>query len=412
MIQVKDLFLSMEKSRVLFFISHLIYNTILFIFTILIAKLLGPEKWGEITLFSLIATYSGIFTLGINNGMGITLPINIGKKDDLFCKKVLSSSKTSLVLSFIPIILFQFILLNYLNFSLNEVFILFFFTVSIQILSYFKIFLRSYELFKVFSYTYFIQTFSLFFGFLILKENPNYLIILTFANLSASAFVGLNKFYVKSEWKIDKAIFIKIFHIGLPVMMAGIVGELLLSIDRLVISIFLDNYQLGLYGFSSNFFKGIRIIGIAVSIITLPRIAKSYAKKNKNQMLYHAKIQQWLSFALMLIASSISGILIFNYVPILMPNFLESINISIVLLIVATILPLSFYPNILNIIGKQKFYLFTQIFIIVFNLTISSIFIILGYGIEGVAFGSLISMILYIIMIRYFGIRALKKLKF
>ena len=157
----------MEKSRVLFFISHLIYNMILFIFTILITKLLGPEKWGEITLFSLIATYSGIFTLGINNGMGITLPINIGKKDNIFCKKVLSSSKASLVLSFIPIILFQFILLNYLNFSLNEVFILFLFTISIQILSYFKIFLRSYELFKVFSYTYFIQTFSLFFGFLI-----------------------------------------------------------------------------------------------------------------------------------------------------------------------------------------------------------------------------------------------------
>mgnify|MGYP001204564198 FL=1 len=412
MIQVKDLFLSMEKSRVLFFISHLIYNMILFIITILITKLLGPEKWGEITLFSLIATYSGIFTLGINNGMGITLPIHIGKKNNLFCIKVLSSSKASLVLSFIPIILFQFILLNYLNFSLNEAFILFFFTISIQILGYFKIFLRSYELFQVFSYTYLIQTFSIIFGLLIMKENANYLIILTFANLSASTFIGLNKFYIKSDWKIDKEIFIKIFHIGFPVMMAGIIGELLLSIDRLVISIFLDNYQLGLYGFGSNFFKGIRIIGIAVSIITLPRIAKSYAKKSRAQMIYHAKIQQWLSFALMLIASFISGILIFNYLPVLMPNFSESINISIILLSVATILPLSFYPNILNIIGKQKLYLFTQIFIILFNLTISSIFIILGYGIEGVAYGSLMSMIVYVIILRYFGNRAFKKLKF
>ncbi|MFL2998193.1 MAG: oligosaccharide flippase family protein [Candidatus Neomarinimicrobiota bacterium] len=402
----------MEKNRVLFFISHLIYNLILFIITILITKLLGPEKWGEITLFSLIATYSGIFTLGINNGMGITLPIHIGKKNNLFCIKVLSSSKASLVLSFIPIILFQFILLNYLNFSLNEVFILFFFTISIQILGYFKIFLRSYELFRVFSYTYLIQTFSLIFGLLIMKENANYLIILTFANLSASTFIGLNKFYIKSNWKIDKGIFIKIFHIGFPVMMAGIIGELLLSIDRLLISIFLDNYQLGLYGFGSNFFKGIRIIGIAVSIITLPRIAKSYAKKNRAQMIYHAKIQQWLSFALMLIASFISGILIFNYLPVLMPNFSGSINISIILLSVATILPLSFYPNILNIIGKQKLYLFTQIFIILFNLTISSIFIILGYGIEGVAYGSLISMIFYVIILRYFGNRAFKKLKF
>ncbi len=405
-----NLFLSIERSRLLFFISHLIYNLILFIVTILAAKLLGPEKWGSITLFSLIATYSGILTLGINNGMGILLPINIGNKKYQYCEDILSSSKASLVLTFIPIIILQYFLLNYFSFSLNQLITLIAFTLSIQILAYFKIFLRSYELFKTFSYSYFFQTIALILGYLILNKNINYLIVLTFANLIASLYIWLNKHYIRSEWTVQKKTFSKIFQIGFPVMMAGIVGELLLSIDRLIISIFLDNYQLGQYGFGSNFFKGVRIIGIAFSMMTLPRIAKAYAKKDLIKMIYYARIQQWISFAFMLTASFISGFLIYYYVPTLMPDYSGSVNISMLLLGVATILPFSFYPNILNVIGKQKLYLSTQFFIILINLLISTCLIILGYGIEGVAFGSLISIIIYIIMLRYLGNQILKKI--
>ena len=47
-------------------------------------------------------------------------------------------------------------------------------------------------------------------------------------------------------------------------MLAGIIGELLLSVDRILISIFFDDLQLGYYGLSANLFKGIRVIGIVI----------------------------------------------------------------------------------------------------------------------------------------------------
>jgi O-antigen/teichoic acid export membrane protein len=186
-------------------------------------------------------------------------------------------------------------------------------------------------------------------------------------------------------------------------MTAGIVGELLLSVDRILISIFLEDIQLGYYGFSSNFFKGVRIIGVAVSMMVLPRIVKSFAKQDYQQMLRYSVIQQWSSFGLMGIASIITGICLYYMIPMFMPEFESSLRVSYILLGVATLIPLAFYPHILNTIGKQKVYLMTQIFGIGLNVIISTSFIYLGYGIDGVALGSLISMVAYVVLIRYLG---------
>ena len=43
------------KERLFFFISHILYNLVLFIVAIIAAKIAGPEKWGLITLLMLVA---------------------------------------------------------------------------------------------------------------------------------------------------------------------------------------------------------------------------------------------------------------------------------------------------------------------------------------------------------------------
>ena len=80
------------KERLFFFINHILYNLVLFIVAIIAAKIAGPEKWGLITLLMLVATYSGFLTLGINNGMGIALPLAIGKNDNSNIKKIKSTA--------------------------------------------------------------------------------------------------------------------------------------------------------------------------------------------------------------------------------------------------------------------------------------------------------------------------------
>lgn len=403
MFQFKQWISSIGKDRFLFFVAHIAYNLVLFIVAIIAAKLAGPEQWGLITLFTLIATYSSFITLGVSNGMGIALPISIGKNELEKCKDILSTTRFALFISFLPIGIIQLLIIIFWNLPISYWLILFGFTLSIQILTYFKMVLRSYESFKIFALTYLTQILCLIFGLLIIYRDFNYLVFIGSVNIIAALFVWKKTSKLSLKWSIEKETIQQILKIGLPVMSAGIVGELLLSTDRLLISIFMDNTQLGYYGFGSNFFKGIRTIGIAISMMMLPRIAKSYAKNNISDMLNYARIQQWVSFILMGMAAIIVGFGLSKYIPVLMPEYELSIRPSMVLLIVGTILPFGFYPNILNTIGRQKMYLIIQIIGIIINILVSTCFIYLGYGIDGVAFGSLISILFYIIIIRWFG---------
>ena len=59
----------------------------------------------------LVATYSGFLTLGINNGMGIALPLAIGNNDDSNIQKIKSTVFTALFIALIPIGISQFILI-------------------------------------------------------------------------------------------------------------------------------------------------------------------------------------------------------------------------------------------------------------------------------------------------------------
>jgi len=404
-----QLFNTVGKERLLFFISHIAYNLVLFLLTIIAAKIAGPAKWGIITLLMLIASYSSFLTLGINNGMGITLPKAIALRDEIKCQKIKSTAFTVLFITLIFIGLIQLLLALILGQVFKNWLILFGFTFSLQLITYFKIQLRSLENFKLFTIAYCVQILSLFIGLLGLVQGSHYLFILGAGNLISSIYIWIN-LSEKPKIFIHKDSLSQILKIGFPVMMAGVIGELLLSVDRLLISIFLDNTQLGYYGFGSNFFKGVRIIGIAISIMILPKIVKSYAKQNYQKMVNYGLIQQWSSFWLMGFSSLIIGSSLFYFLPKLMPDYIPSLHVSVILLGVATLIPLGLYPNILNTIGKQKVYLMAQIFGICFNVILSITLIYFGYGIEGVALGSFISMMAYVILIRYLGNKAVSRL--
>ena len=385
------------------------FNIFFFIFTISAARLLGPEKWGLITLLSLFATYSSIFTFGVTNGMGILLPIALGK-DQKEENYIAENAFWCLVFSFIITGAVQILFIINVKIPLSYFLFLVAYTFSIQLLNFLKVYLRSHQNFTLFSYAYFFQTMILLMGFYLIKININYLMILSLINLFTVIFIYSRIKKKKQNWSINKKQVTGLIKVGFPIMIAGIVGELLLSTDRLLISYFFDNIELGLYGFASNFFKGVRVIGIAISIITLPKIATSYSKSDFESMLYFTGVQQWISFALMITSSVVTILVVFKLFPIFMPEYLRSVNLIIIFLIAASLLPLSKYANILNVIGKQGLYLKAQIFIILTNIIFSRTLIHLGYGIEGVAIASLLSMILYVSLIRYLGSRAIKSL--
>ena len=154
------------KKRFYFFLAHLLYNLFLFILSIVGAKTSGPEEWGIITLLLLLSTYSGLLTFGINNGLGIILPYKLGESKIKDAKKTQAVAFTSLFLSLFPIGLIQYLFIFLQGHDIILWFLLFGYTFSFQILTYFKVKLRSYENFGLFSLAYIMQTLSISFGVL------------------------------------------------------------------------------------------------------------------------------------------------------------------------------------------------------------------------------------------------------
>lgn len=398
-----------QKERIYFFISHILYNALILIVSIIAAKVSGPEKWGLITLFLLISTYSSFLTLGVNNGMGIVLPYALGKNNNSDINHVESTTFTILLATLIPIGIVQFLIIKFLDESLLNWIKLFGYTISFQLITYLRIKLRSHENFKLFTLAYLFQIISISFGVFALIQKYDYLIIIGLGNIISVIFIFM-KFKKRIKMTMHMESLNKILKIGFPVMAAGIIGELLLSIDRLIISIFFDSNQLGYYGISSIFFKSIRIIGVAISMMTLPLIVKSFAKKEYNKMLNYSKIQQWFSFGIMGICSIFIGIGQSYFIPHFMPDFKSSISTSYILLTAVSILPLSLYPHILNTVGQQKIYLLAQTIAIGLNILISLAFVYGGLQINSIALASLISIVSYILIIRYLGKKAFNQL--
>ena len=111
------------------------FNIFFFIFTISAAKLLGPENWGLITLLSLFATYSSMFTFGVSNGMGILLPIALGK-DQKKENYIVQNAFWCLVFSFIIIGLVQIFFIIKVKIPLSYFLFLVAYTFSIQLLNF------------------------------------------------------------------------------------------------------------------------------------------------------------------------------------------------------------------------------------------------------------------------------------
>ena len=164
------------------------FNIFFFIFTISAAKLLGPENWGLITLLSLFATYSSMFTFGVSNGMGILLPIALGK-DQKKENYIVQNAFWCLVFSFIIIGLVQIFFIIKVKIPLSYFLFLVAYTFSIQLLNFLKVYLRSHQNFTLFSYAYFFQTMFLLMGFYLIKININYLMILSLINLFTVIFI-------------------------------------------------------------------------------------------------------------------------------------------------------------------------------------------------------------------------------
>tara|TARA_Y100001970_G_scaffold289417_1_gene419716 strand:- start:1515 stop:2753 length:1239 start_codon:yes stop_codon:yes gene_type:complete len=363
------------------------------------AKLLGPELWGEWNILMLVLMYISHYHLGFINAYNREAPIYIDNP------KIFNSIKkniNTLVLSLLftsSIILFFAQWFNN-NFSISTIFLfnIYFFSSSlVQLIeTFYKVKIR----FDIVAYYQIAKSFLLLISsyFLITEYEINGLLLSLI--ISEILIILLNFKLFKGIFFKPKFAFIKKYlNIGFPIMLVGFTFMLIHTIDRLVIIHFFGNSELGIYSLGALVFQILIVFPQMISMQFYPRMIRQYhndgvpIKKIYNQQLL---ILSLITLPIMLIAFFIIPIIIKIY----LVEYSESINITLILILAVSMLPTTFISGIVfNILNMQKKYLFLQLIAISFNFLLSIYFILLGYGIFGVAIATFLSFMIYSIIL-------------
>jgi len=192
---------------------------------------------------------------------------------------------------------------------------------------------------------------------------------------------------------------------GLPIAITSLVLGFALISDRYVIAFFIGFDGAGLYALSilvHSFFSAVPTIVIQYSY---PRMGKQLGSANEDELLIEDKLLRsyiywWLAFA---------AVVIFFSVPLLgylFPQYEEGTDAAMVNLAAAFLLTLSgSHQNLLLLYGMHALRMYLTLFIVIVNIISSIGFLLLGFGIEGVAIATTLSCALYWILSKHFADR-------
>jgi O-antigen/teichoic acid export membrane protein len=195
------------------------------------------------------------------------------------------------------------------------------------------------------------------------------------------------------------------FRYAFPFFMADIGWYLIRFSDRTIISIYLPLESLGIFSFAANLTYHMRIatrsIGEVISPYFFERLSEEKSIHNMKSMI----MQYTSSIAAIGGLIYINGIMIAPLIEHVLPDYSESIVIMKILLLVAYIVAIPWLQILLlgsPRVGKQKYVTITLFVSAIINIVTSTSLVKLGYGISGIAIGTLISntiqTILYLIL--------------
>ncbi|WP_227762466.1 oligosaccharide flippase family protein [Zhaonella formicivorans] len=382
-----------------------------FVSDIWVRKLLGPEQYGIWLTLSLAFIYGQLSHLGVLNAINREIPFFIGKNDLENVKRLKSIAFGSLfgfplllsLLLGIGSTLFSFIYKwnNLMVYSIVATSIILFIQ---TICNYGEVIYKSEEDFSGLSklllikivikavltilFVKFMGFPGLFWGLAISLLVELYLARKKFKHLRIT-------FNFKKTYELSK--------IGFPILLVGTAWTLITSLDRVIISFLLSPLQLGYYSIALITYSTLMMITQVVNQVIYPKFPYLYGKTNNKQ-----KLKELVEKLNMLFAPVISIVvgLIYIFLPLLvkiiLPEYLPGI-------IAAQILVLGVYPitlvgmagHLFNTLSKQGIILKALGLTAILNIILSILMIKLNYGIEGVAVGTSIAYLLYMLVINY-----------
>jgi O-antigen/teichoic acid export membrane protein len=346
---------------------------VLFVRDFMLAAVLGPISYGVWIQFVVFFNYALHLPLGFQHVMSRDVPYYVGKRN---FKRVSLIQNITFFVTLITAILagFFFIISNsyfdsrFGGFSLLTILIVFMTLIAQQLNAFFSILLRAHQKFNIYSIGFvLIAILSLVLGYFFAKAwgfsgavaaLGIAFTMVTFFWLYHSPYMNIN-----IRALIEFAEFKKIGKIALPLFFSGLLGLLIVSIDRLIIIFFYDDATIGYYGFAFMISQSIALVTMPVTQAVYPRMMMSFAKHGKPEKIEHylAFITQGVSFGVIFLIGVIY-LLVEPIIENLLPDFVPAIKIIHIMLLGKAFATIANGANMFSVaINKQIKVLIIQI---------------------------------------------------
>lgn len=377
----------------------------------LLPKIIGVEDYGYYKTFTLYASYVGVFHFGLIDG--IYLKYSGTDYDDLDRKKM--SNYTFLIILLEIFISLTFIFLSLIVFT-NEARYIFCF-VSLFLLfnnvtGYYQYISQATKRFNELSFRNVIQsllTIIAIGGLFVLNRFSNieitykyytiiYLLI-TFLLMLWYVITYRNITFNKIDNLFDAIKDLKDFFIqGFPLMVSNLCNTLILTVDRQFVNVFFTNSEYAVYAFAYNMLSLITTATSAISVVIFPIMKKSDEKSLMSK--YGSFISLMLVFVsfMMLVYYPLDA-----FVCWFLPKYVGSLPIfRIVLpgLIISSAITI-IMQNYYKYFAKNIEFFVKNIIILVFSIFANFVAYYLFKTTYSISFASIISMILWYVVMDY-----------
>jgi O-antigen/teichoic acid export membrane protein len=194
-------------------------------------------------------------------------------------------------------------------------------------------------------------------------------------------------------------------------MVGMVVMTLMMTADRVVAATFLDMKQLGYYALSIMVMRGLLMIPMVISKQLYPKMAETWGKTSNI-----VDLSNWIRIQVMMCLSLIIPLAVLTYFlfPLFINHFMSEYAPGITAMKITLIVPLFFglaavYANVLMIFAKQSRLMVLRTGAVLFNVIFNIVLIKLGYGINGIAAGTVAAYILYYLTVATAGKAVIRK---
>lgn len=384
----------LADEKLVFTLGKLVFTAATFIFTLVAAKLLGPEKMGSWNNIALIFTYGMFAQMGVLNGLGQKIPLLLAKKNMEQIEYTMTQTFWYLVFIGTIMLIFGIYFLtkdnSYKVVGLGVLVLMF-----SLFYNYAFIVIRSFQGFYFLGLAHFIMALSILISLAFFYYYPSLVnFALSFIIWMFVGFLFLKPYskFIRFNWDGFSQLY-PLIRTGLPIFLVGFVYTMFNSIDRIIIINFLDLVYLGLYTPAITATGIILIAPSIVSTIAYPKLVHLYGKSESIESLMDlVKKTVIINFIATVIVCFVTYFL-YKYIffPYFLPEYTDGKLAMNIILFASIFLPIGLsFGDFLNTIGLQKRYLRNIIFGLVINIFIGYILVIyFGMALTGVALGTL-----------------------